>query len=110
MLGLAFAGCIAAGRGVAPARAVVIALAAAAAATLAIFAAQYLTWTPVGATRIEGVQGRYFLPVALIAGAALARRSAREPAIARAMAWPVLLFPVATIVITLHRVVLRYYF
>jgi uncharacterized membrane protein len=110
MLGVAVTGCVAAGRGVAPARCVVVALAAAMAATLAIFAAQYLTWTPVGAARIEGVQGRYFLPVGLIAGAALAGGAAREPAIARMLAWPVLLFPVATIVITLHRVVLRYYF
>ncbi len=33
---------------------------------------QYLTWTPVGGTRIEGVQGRYFLPLAVILGLGLA--------------------------------------
>ncbi|MFD2676332.1 DUF2142 domain-containing protein [Camelimonas lactis] len=32
----------------------------------AIFAAQYLSWTPVGASRVEGVQGRYFIPVLLL--------------------------------------------
>jgi uncharacterized membrane protein len=109
MLGLASLACVLAGRGVAPARDVVITLAAAGAATLAIFAAQYLTWTPVGAMRVEGVQGRYFLPVALIAGAALESRSGRAPAITQIVAWPVLLFPVVTIVVSVHRVVLRYY-
>lgn len=28
-----------------------------------IYMVQYLTWTPVGAARIDGVQGRYFLPL-----------------------------------------------
>jgi hypothetical protein len=28
-----------------------------------IFAALYLGWTPVGAPVVEGVQGRYFLPL-----------------------------------------------
>ncbi len=28
-----------------------------------IYLVQYLTWTPVGALRIDGVQGRYFLPL-----------------------------------------------
>jgi uncharacterized membrane protein len=27
---------------------------------------QYIVWTPAGATQIEGIQGRYFLPVALV--------------------------------------------
>ncbi|MBN1384125.1 MAG: DUF2142 domain-containing protein [Elusimicrobia bacterium] len=27
---------------------------------------QYLTWTPVGKTRVYGLQGRYFIPVALL--------------------------------------------
>lgn len=28
-----------------------------------IFLAQYITWTPVGAARVDGVQGRYFIPM-----------------------------------------------
>ena len=28
-----------------------------------IFAAEYLTWTPVGSMEISGVQGRYFIPL-----------------------------------------------
>ena len=31
-----------------------------------IFLAMYLYWTPTGNTIIEGVQGRYFLPVLLL--------------------------------------------
>ncbi len=37
----------------------------------AVFAAQYLSWTPVGAARVEGVQGRYLIPVLLFLGLAL---------------------------------------
>jgi uncharacterized membrane protein len=33
----------------------------------AVILAQYLSWTPVGAHAVEGVQGRYFLPVAACA-------------------------------------------
>jgi uncharacterized membrane protein len=41
-------------------------LATLAAALLAIGASQYLVWTRVGAERLpDGIQGRYFLPVAL---------------------------------------------
>jgi len=28
-----------------------------------IFLTQYMTWTPVGAARVDGVQGRYFIPM-----------------------------------------------
>ena len=28
--------------------------------------ALYLTWTPVGAPRVQGLQGRYFLPIAAV--------------------------------------------
>ncbi len=41
----------------------------------AVFAVQYLTWTPVGLGLVMGVQGRYFLPVALLLGVALPGRS-----------------------------------
>jgi uncharacterized membrane protein len=33
------------------------------AAIFAVWLSQYLTWTPVGATHIEGPQGRYLLPI-----------------------------------------------
>ena len=41
------------------------------ASTALLFAVQYLTWNEVGAPLIGGVQGRYFLPLALILGAIL---------------------------------------
>ena len=37
----------------------------------ATYLALYLTWTPVGAERIEGVQGRYLLPLLALLGLAL---------------------------------------
>ena len=33
-----------------------------------IVLASYLTWTPIGADRVEGIQGRYFLPLLPLAG------------------------------------------
>lgn len=43
-------------------------------ATLAaVFLIEYLTWTPVGAPAIHGVQGRYFIPLAIAAGVGLPR-------------------------------------
>jgi uncharacterized membrane protein len=33
----------------------------------AVIASQYVMWTPVGASFVEGVQGRYFLPLAVAA-------------------------------------------
>jgi uncharacterized membrane protein len=39
--------------------------------TVLLFAVQYLTWNVVGAALVDGVQGRYFLPLALALGAVL---------------------------------------
>jgi uncharacterized membrane protein len=47
------------------------ALAAFAASVGMVFASLYLTWTPVGNAIVEGVQGRYFLPLAPILALAL---------------------------------------
>ena len=33
---------------------------------IALFLVQYLTWTPVGSLRIQGVQGRYFIPLLIL--------------------------------------------
>jgi uncharacterized membrane protein len=44
----------------------------AALSTLAsVFLIEYLVWTPVGAQIVEGIQGRYFIPLAIAAGIAL---------------------------------------
>ena len=76
----------------------------------AIFAVQYLSWTAPGANRIEGVQGRYFLPLALPLAALLPPlgngRSARLHRILLAV---VLAFPVLTLGVVMRAIVLRYY-
>ena len=84
--------------------------AAALSAAMAIFLLEYLTWTPVGMPIIEGVQGRYFLPVALVLVLCLPalRRSSL-----RSLADPVrpllACFPTLSIVVTISSVVHRYY-
>ena len=80
-------------------------LVAATGAIAGVGLAQYMTWTVVGSPVVEGIQGRYFLPPALLLGA-LGRVQAKD------LPWlaaPVLLFPVASIAVTVHAVILRYY-
>ena len=107
MLALAACACWAAGSG-ARARAwpVVMSIAA---GGFGIFLIEYLTWTEVGADVVMGIQGRYFLVLALVAGSVVARRRASPSRMAQCLAVPVLLFPVVSIVIVLHRIVGRYY-
>jgi nitroreductase len=56
-------------------------LAAAVASVPLVFAALLVGWSEFPATRIDGVQGRYFIAPALLAAAALAapRRPERQP-------------------------------
>lgn len=69
----------------------------------------YLTWSVVGAPTIDGMQGRYFLPCALML-AALPPAVARGPAPLRAMLqWVVVAFPLVTIPVTLSAILWRYY-
>jgi hypothetical protein len=56
--------------GPAPAESLFV-VAIALACIIGIYQTLYLTWTPVGAVRIEGVQGRYFLPLIGLAGLGL---------------------------------------
>ena len=75
-----------------------------------IFAIQYLTWTRPGSAIVEGVQGRYFLPLAL-AGAGLL------PALGNrwwlriywAFTAIVVLFPMVTVWVVMRQIMLRYY-
>jgi uncharacterized membrane protein len=80
------------------------------ATVLGIAASQYLVWAPVGATRLpDGVQGRYFLPVALAAAwsAHTPPRGGRDwqRRLPRLMAGAALV----TTLVTLHAVWRRYY-
>jgi hypothetical protein len=85
-------------------------LAVLAAALAGITASQYLVWTPVGADRIpDGIQGRYFLPVAL-AFAWLGHRAPREDlAWRRRMPWLMTAVLVLVAAVTLWTVWRRYY-
>lgn len=75
--------------------------------TICVFVLIYLTWDKVGDPTIEGVQGRYFLPL-LMTLAGLATTIARPPlgpiAYVAAMA-----FPVISLGETMRIIVLRYY-
>ncbi len=69
---------------------------------------QYLTWTATGAAAIEGLQGRYFIPPALmlVALAPASAAPARWPAAPRRL---VLLFPLLGLPVLIHALLLRYY-
>jgi hypothetical protein len=79
-------------------------------AIVLIFLLQYLTWTPVGAAAVHGVQGRYFLPIAMFLPAMLPALSS-SPLAKLVLAFePMLLgFPSLSAVVTLHAIVTRYY-
>ena len=44
-----------------------------------ILTSLYMQWNPVGSSIIEGVQGRYFLPIMLLVPIMISRRSNKEP-------------------------------
>ena len=81
----------------------------------AVFAAMYLVWTKVGAPTVEGVQGRYLIPVALVLCLALEGERApafarRIPAwVARATAAALLAFPILSGLAVQHAIIARYY-
>ncbi len=76
----------------------------------AISLSMYLVWTPVGASVVEGVQGRYFIPVAPVALLIVAnRRFAWKGWEARWMPAAFAAFCVVGLGITCWVLVLRYY-
>ena len=78
------------------------------AAACGVMLVQYLTWTATGAAVIEGLQGRYFIPPALML-AALAPASAAPARWSAALRRVVLLFPVLSLPVLMHALLLRYY-
>jgi uncharacterized membrane protein len=69
--------------------------------------AEYLTWSGVGAPRIDGMQGRYFLaPALLIAALPAARRKLPWIDATEAFVW---LFPILSIAVTMNAIRVRYY-
>jgi hypothetical protein len=88
---------------------------AALAAFGAIHAALYVTWSAVGAPRVEGVAGRYFLPLLCFLALLLEGRRPILPESGVA-AWPkiavtaaILAFPLFSLVLIERAVILRYY-
>jgi uncharacterized membrane protein len=75
-----------------------------------VFLIEYLTWTVPGSPVIEGVQGRYFLPLALPVAALLpALGGTRFGRLHHALVLAVVAFPVITLGVVMRAVVLRYY-
>ncbi len=79
------------------------------AAAAGVMLVQYLTWTATGAAVIEGLQGRYFIPPALML-TALARVAAAPAGWSEPLRRVVLLFPMLSLPVLLHALLLRYYF
>jgi uncharacterized membrane protein len=83
--------------------------------TGAVFGAMYLIWSPVGGPVVDGVQGRYFLPIAaFLPLVALGERPSEGQAstVRRLQRWAnvlVLAFPLVSLLVVERAVVLRYY-
>lgn len=75
-------------------------------AVVAVFALQYLSWSPIGGGTIEGVQGRYFLPLLPFLALTLPHGRPRSPSWAFAA---LCFYPALSIVVTLRAIVFRYY-
>jgi uncharacterized membrane protein len=85
-----------------------VAAAGIAASAVLVAASQYASWTPLRADFIDGVQGRYFLPVAPLLVLALHRRPAGEPP-ARALALIVAVLHVLVTGVAWWQIARRYY-
>lgn len=75
-----------------------------------IFLLEYLTWSPVEFPFVDGVQGRYFLPIALFLPAFLPSLRLPEFEVPTTLLRAaLLLFPALSIAVTIAAVVHRYY-
>ena len=76
-----------------------------------IFTTQYLACTPPGAPVVDGLQGRYFLPIALLLVTQLPGLPVPRPGSSLRLLALVLVvgFPLLSIVVTTRALVLRYY-
>jgi hypothetical protein len=91
------------------------------AAAAAVFAALYVLWNPVGVRTLDGVQGRYLLPIALflalvVEGAPPERKGGSALAIGRVaqglrglVVLGVVLFPLVSAAAVRDAILLRYY-
>jgi len=93
-----------------PALEALLLLAGALAAIWAVYISQYLTWTNVGNTLIEGPTGRYFLPVAPLLALALAPLAGRRMPdwVSHGLAWAPMVMLVAMIYVLPRMLVLAF--
>ena len=75
----------------------------------AVFFAGYLSWTPPRVDQIEGVQGRYFLPLAAILAIAVPTWRSVGSILRRPTVMVLLGFAAITPLIIVHALVLRFY-
>ncbi len=90
-------------------RRVVLGWGAALGAALGVFLSIYLVWTPLGTPTVEGIQGRYFLPLLPALALGMPSLGRWAAALRPAALLAVLLLAAATPAITLSAVVGRYY-
>jgi len=79
---------------------------------LAVLTAQYITWTPLDATYLGGMQGRYIIPLFPFLALA-ASLSIKEDTISKMRQYiliPILLFPILTALVLADGIINRYYF
>jgi uncharacterized membrane protein len=77
---------------------------------IGLFAIQYMTWTVPGNLTVDGIQGRYFLPLALVATVLLpAFGDTRLTGLHNILVAAVVAFPVVTLAYVMNAVVHRYY-
>lgn len=75
-----------------------------------IFGILYLTWSPVGGPVVHGVQGRYFLPMAMLLAVAVPTLgTARLAPLRRLLVAGVAIFPAYSLGTAISAVIARYY-
>jgi len=79
---------------------------------LAVLAAQYITWTPLDATYLGGMQGRYIIPIFpfLALASCLSVKENKMSKLRQCILVPVLLFPILTAIVLADGIINRYYF
>ncbi len=75
----------------------------------ALSAALYVTWTPLGQVKINGMQGRYILGVLPLLAWAIPECGPRLERVLAPTWYPVLLFPLITLTVTPVVIMERYY-
>jgi uncharacterized membrane protein len=77
--------------------------------TLAIAAALYMSWTPVGNATVHGLQGRYFLPILPLLGWLVPPFSSRIATVVSPLWIVIFAFPVMALLVAVGTLMDRYY-